>query len=86
MKFENVKLIHSQIDIQVEYNNGKNFENVFILNSNNNNICARFHLTLALLKKLWKLLMFAMSRMSVYFIRLSIKYHLVISPNIFYLK
>lgn len=39
MKIENVKLIHTQIDIPVEYNNGeRNFENVFILDANNNNI------------------------------------------------
>lgn len=39
MKIENVKLIHTLIDISVEYNNGeRNFENVFILNANNNNI------------------------------------------------
>jgi capsular polysaccharide biosynthesis protein len=39
MKLENIKLIHTIIDVPITYNNGEqNYENVFILDSNNNNI------------------------------------------------
>jgi capsular polysaccharide biosynthesis protein len=39
MKIENIKLIHTLIDVPITCINGeKNFENVFILNANNNNI------------------------------------------------
>ena len=39
MKLENVKILHTLTDIQITYNeNETNYENVFILDSKNNNI------------------------------------------------